>query len=388
MSTTPLLDGVTVLDLASVGPAARASRWLADYGATVVKVGPMPRDDTVQIVPPAYAYAAHRGMRRVRVDLKSDAGRAAYLRLVARADVVIESFRPGVIDRLGIGYDALTEANPKIVLCSTTGYGQDGPHASWAGHDLNYLAVTGYLHCSGTDENGRPALPGATIADSAGGGLHAVASICAALSHRDRTGEGIHLDVSIADGMLSLMSLVVDEHLATGVEPGPRHGVLTGRYAWYGVYGTADRRWLAVAAIEERFFDNLCRALGCDRWIGRQYDDDSVEAMRDDFVTAFASRDRDDWIEVLGPADTCVAPVLDIAEVTVDPQFGARGSFVDVEHPVEGSLRQVAGVLAGQVDATTQAIADGATSDTSDVFGGAGFDDDEIGSLIAAGVIA
>ena len=151
MDDRPLLDGVTVLDLASVGPAVRASRWLADWGADVVKVGPVPRDAGVQIVPPPYAYSAHRGMRRVLLDLKSDGGREAFLRLATVADVVIESFRPGVVDRLGIGHEAVRDRNPGIIYCSTTGYGQSGPRAGWAGHDLNYLAVGGYLHCSGRD---------------------------------------------------------------------------------------------------------------------------------------------------------------------------------------------------------------------------------------------
>ena len=163
----PLLDGITVLNLASVGPAVRAARWLADWGADIIKVGPVPRDAGVEITPPAYAYSAHRGMRRALLDLKSDGGRDAFLQLVAHADVVIESFRPGVVDRLGIGYEALRAVNPRIVLCSTTGFGQTGPRAQWAGHDLNYLAVGGYLHCSGRGSDGSPALPGATVADSA-----------------------------------------------------------------------------------------------------------------------------------------------------------------------------------------------------------------------------
>jgi len=144
-----VLDGITVLDLGSVGPAARASRWLADYGATVVKVGPVPTHAGVQIAPPFHAYGAHRGLKRLLVDLKAPAGRATFLRLAGGADVVIESFRPGVIERLGIGYEQLRAVNPGIVVCSTSGYGQDGPHAEWAGHDLNYLAVSGFLACSG-----------------------------------------------------------------------------------------------------------------------------------------------------------------------------------------------------------------------------------------------
>src|SRR5579872_1573015 len=219
-----MLEGITVLDLASVGPAARASRWLADYGATVVKVGPVPSREGVQITPPFHSYSAHRGLRRILVDLKSPAGREAFLRLAAGADVVIESFRPGVVDRLGIGYDALRAHNPAIVLCSTSGYGQDGPRARWAGHDLNYLAVSGFLASCTPGAGGRPPIPGATVADSAGGGLQAVTAILAALVRRGSSGEGAHLDVSAADGMLALMALGVDEHLATGAPQGPGSG--------------------------------------------------------------------------------------------------------------------------------------------------------------------
>ena len=154
-----LLDGVTVLDLSSVGPAARTSRWLADYGARVVKVGPPPKQSGVQIVPPFYAYSGHRGMERVLLDLKAASGRDAFLRLAERADVMIESFRPGVVDRLGIGDADVRAVNPGIVYCSTSGYGQTGPRSQWAGHDINYLAVGGYLDCSGRSAAGGPALP-------------------------------------------------------------------------------------------------------------------------------------------------------------------------------------------------------------------------------------
>ena len=138
-----------MLDLASVGPAARASRWLADYGATVVKVGPVPKDEGVQIVPPFYAYSAHRRLQRALFDMKAPEGREAFLRLAERADVVIESFRPGVVDRLGVGWEATSARNPRLVYCATSGFGQTGPRSQWAGHDLNYLGVGGFLHCGG-----------------------------------------------------------------------------------------------------------------------------------------------------------------------------------------------------------------------------------------------
>ena len=387
MDDRPLLEGVTVLVLASVGPAARAARWLADWGATVVEVGPIPRDRDLQITPPAHAYAAHRGMKRIMVDLQAENGRDAFLRLAAKADVVIESFRPGVVDRLGVGYEAVRVLNPGIVYCSTTGYGQTGPRSSWAGHDLNYLAVGGYLHCSGRDERGGPALPGATVADSAAGGLHAVAAVCAALVARAATGEGVHLDVSVADGVLALMSLAIDEHLAEGVQPGPREGLLTGRYAWYDLYQAGDGGWLAVAAIEPKFFANLCHILGCEQWIDRQYNDD-VETMRADFTAAFASRSRDDWVAELAPADACVSPVLDVPGVVADGQYGARGAFVEVTHPTSGRLRQVGAPLARQVDPVVLEIPDWTATATEELLVEVGVAPDTVTAWRTEGVIA
>ena len=387
MDDRPLLEGVTVLVLASVGPAARAARWLADWGATVVEVGPIPRDRDLQITPPTHAYAAHRGMRRLMVDLQAENGRNAFLRLAAKADVVIESFRPGVVDRLGVGYEAVRVLNPGIVYCSTTGYGQTGPRSSWAGHDLNYLAVGGYLHCSGRDERGGPALPGATVADSAAGGLHAVAAVCAALVARAATGEGVHLDVSVADGVLALMSLAIDEHLAEGVQPGPREGLLTGRYAWYDLYQAGDGGWLAVAAIEPKFFANLCHILGCEQWIDRQYDD-NVETMRADFTAAFASRNRDDWVAELAPADACVSPVLDVPGVVADGQYGARGAFVEVAHPTSGRLRQVGAPLARQVDPVVLEIPDWTATATEELLVEVGVAPDTVTAWRTEGVIA
>jgi alpha-methylacyl-CoA racemase len=383
------LHGVRVLDFSTVGPAARAARWLADYGADVVKVGAPARAGAVQIEPVFYAYSAHRGMRRIRLDLKADAGREAFLRLAAEADVVIESFRPGVVDRLGIGWEAVSAANPRIVYCSTSGYGQDGPRGQWAGHDLNYLAVGGYLDCSGRAADGGPALPGATIADSAGGGMHAVMSILAALVARQSTGVGTHLDVAAADGVLALMSLYVEQHLATGDEPGPRHDLLTGRYACYDLYEAADGGWLSVAAIEPHFWANLCRLLGLEEFVEHQTDDGRQDEIRGAFRARFAERPRDEWTAELGPADTCVAPVLSVAEVAADEQYAARGAIVEATHPTEGSFRQVGPVLAGQRgrgEAVT--VPDWSTTDTDAVLAAAGFSPAEIDALRAEGVAA
>jgi alpha-methylacyl-CoA racemase len=389
VSQRSLLDGVTVLDLASVGPAARTSRWLADYGATVVKVGPTPKLGGVQITPPFYAYAGHRDMLRAQFDLKADAGRVAFLRLATTADVVIESFRPGVVDRLGIGYSVVKELNPGVVYCSTTGYGQDGPYSQWAGHDINYLALGGYLDCSGRDEHGGPALPGATIGDGAGGGMQAVIAILAALVSRSATGVGSYLDVSVADGVLSLMSLHVDEYLATGSVPAPRHDLLTGRFACYDVYPCRDGEWLAVGAIEPQFFANLCRAIGCERWIEHQNDDAVQDQVRADFRAAFATRDRDDWVAELGPANTCVSAVASVPEVVDDPHFAARDTFSDAHDAQHGDFRQLGRVLAGMDRHQGVAEVRPATvTDTGELLRGAGFDETEVAALLEEGVVA
>lgn len=389
MPGSELLDGVTVLDLASVGPAARTSRWLADYGATVVKVGPTPKQGGVQITPPFYAYAGHRDMLRAQFDLKADAGREAFLALASTADVVIESFRPGVVDRLGIGYKTLQQVNPSLVYCSTTGYGQDGPYSQWAGHDINYLAVGGYLDCSGRDEAGGPALPGATIGDGAGGGMHAVIAILAALVHRSSTGEGAYLDVSVADGVLSLMSLHLDEFLATGAVPAPRHDLLTGRYACYDVYPCRDGQWLAVGAIEPQFFASLCRALGCEQWIDHQHDDAVQGAIRADIRAAFATKDRDEWVATLGPANTCVSAVASVPDVVDDPHFAARSTFSEAHDAAHGEFRQLGRVLAGMHrDHGVAEVRPGAVTDTGELLRGAGLNDTEVAALLEEGVVA
>jgi alpha-methylacyl-CoA racemase len=384
-----MLDGITVLDLASVGPAARASRWLADYGADVVKIGPVPKDGGVQIVPPFHSYGGHRGMRRLLVDLKADGGREAFLRLAAHADVLIESFRPGVMDTLGLGYETVAARNSRVVYCSTSGYGQDGPYASYAGHDLNYLALGGFLATTHARADGGPPVPGATVADSAGGGMQAVIAILAALVNRSASGEGAYLDVSAADGVLALMSLAIDDYLATGAEQGPRRGLLTGRYACYDTYEAADGGWLSVAAIEPRFWATLCRMLDCERWTEHQTDDSVQDDVRADLRAVFKTKTRDEWAALLMPADTCVAPVLTIPEVITDAQFAARGAFVEAERPEAGRFRQTGPVLAGQnAPEGPYKLRASTETDVDEILAAAGFDADEIARLRRDEVVA
>jgi alpha-methylacyl-CoA racemase len=383
-----LLDGVTVLDLASVGPAVRASGWLADYGASVVRIGPMPLDGDTQLTPKPHYYSGGRGTRRVRIDLKSEAGREAFLRLAATADVVIESFRPGVADRLGIGYDDVKCVNASIVYCSTSGYGQTGERAQWAGHDLNYLAVGGYLAGAEASNDGKPPIPGATIADGAGGGMQAVIAILAALVARASNGEGRYLDVAVADGVLALMSLQIDDVLATGADQPPGTAPLSGRYACYDTYRTADGRWIAVAAIETKFWANLCTLIGRADLVDKQYDEGAQDDLRAALAEVFVTKSRDEWIDLLAAADTCVSPVLSATEAAADPGFASRQVFTEAQLGTGDRWIQLAPLLAGAERAGRYDLPDLSTTDTDDVLIGCGLTKRELAALREQGAIA
>jgi alpha-methylacyl-CoA racemase len=218
--------------------------------------------------------------------------------------------------------------------------------------------------------------------------MHAVIAILAALLRRQAGGEGAYLDVSVADGVLQLMSLHVDRFLATGEEPGPGADILTGRYACYDVYAARDHKWLAIAAIEPAFFANLCRALGLERWIDSQMNDARQDEIRADFRAAFARRDRDEWVRELAANDTCVAPVSTIAELVEDEGYGARGVFAAAQHAEQGEFRQVGAVLAGASrSSSVHRVRDAAESDTDELLLAAGLRREEIEALRADGVV-
>lgn len=382
------LQGVTILDLSTVGPATRCARVLSDYGARVLKVGVPPSKMSLQTQPAYWSYSANRGMEQARIDLKAPEGKAAFLALVAKADVVLESYRPGVMQKLGLGFEELRKTNPEVILCATSGFGQSGPAARQVGHDLNYLASGGYLHTSNRRGDGGPPIPGATVADSAAGGMHAAMAIMAALLRRAQTGEGEFLDVAVADGVLWLTSLYVDQHLATGENPGPGHDVLTGRYACYDTYACGDGKWISVGAIEGHFFRNLLGCLGLEKWAESQYEDTAQDEIREDFTRVFRTRDRETWCAELLAADTCTAPVYEIAELVNDPQFLDRNAFVEAEHPTEGTFRQLAPLLAGMNRSTDPVpVPDWSLTNTDALLAEVGFAESEIADLRARGIV-
>lgn len=246
----------------------------------------------------------------------------------------------------------------------------------------------GFLACSGRDAEGRPALPGATVADSAGGGMHAAMSIMAALVGRATTGVGTHLDVSVVDGVLNLMSLYLDQYLATGEETRPGSALLTGRFACYGVYTAGDGRHLAVGAIEGKFFRNLCRLLDIGQFADAQYDSSRQDEIRQALQQRFSTRTRDEWVGILADKDACVAPVLDIAELATDRHLRSRATFMTANHPKHGNFEQLAPCLAGgEREQPTFDLPPAGHLDTDSVLGGAGFSADEIRKLRSSGSV-
>ncbi len=327
------LGGVTVLDLTRLLPGPYATQLLADLGADVLKIerpgeGDYARTMRAGDAPDVFG-AVNRGKRSVTLDLKRDPARAAFHDLAADADVVIESFRPGVAERLGVDYEAVSETNPDVVYCSLSGFGATGPNRDRAGHDLNYAAMAGLLDMTRAERDGRPAIPGIPVADMAGG-LFAALSVLGALLSRElgasASGDGGEfLDVALTDAVLALSQAVAPTALAGG-DPHARETPLTGQYPCYDVYETADGGWVTLAALEPQFWAAFCDAVDRPDLIDRQFSADPAEreAVREAVAETFRERSVDEWEARLGDADVMVAPVRSLATALESDQVAAR----------------------------------------------------------------
>ncbi len=386
--STPPLAGVRVLDLTRYIPGPYATLTLSDLGAEVIKIEP-PEGDPIRFFPPAAgddsaAHAAlNRGKRSVVVDLRAAEGPSVVRRLAARADVLVESFRPGVLARRGLGAPALMEAHPRLVYCSLTGYGQEGAYAGRAGHDVGYGALGGFLGAN-VDVEGRPILPKTQVIDMTAGLLAAV-GILAALQAREKSGRGQHVDVSLLRASLALMSLPLTRAWAGDGDP-EGAGELTGIYPCYGVYRCRDGRWLAVGALEPKFWERLCAALGrpelaADQWAAGEARIHARAALS----ALFASRSRDEWVQALAEHDVCVEPVLAMDEVASHPVAGA-GLW---DQPAGGAaVKTVApAVRLGGAPRETPPAAPLRGADTRAVLAEAGYTPAEVERMSAAGVL-
>ena len=392
------LEGVRVLDLSRLLPGPFCSLLLADFGADVVKVEDTGLGDYLRWSAPAVEgvedsakaarfLALNRNKRSVRLNLKDPDGVEALLTLAETADVLLESFRPGVLARLGCGPDQLRARNPRLVYCAITGYGQDGPLRDRSGHDMNYLGLVGLLGLTGEAE-GPPVQAGGQIADLGGGALMAAFGILAALRERDRSGEGQVVDVSMADGALSWLAMDAVRSLLG--EPQRRGEMeLGGRFLCYRPYACADG-WVTLGALEPKFFAAWCRGVGREDLVPHQFDPPGSSAHRE-VEAIFAGRTRADWEAFAGRVDCCLEPVLELEEALESPLVRAREMVVGVEQPGAAEPVRMLGapVKLGRTPADVhRRPAPSLGEDTLDVLREAGYDADRLAALEASGAIA
>ncbi len=322
------LVGVTVVELAGIGPGPYAGMVLADMGARVIKVDRV--GGSVELFPAPLRSRIHdRGKAMVEIDLKTEAGSSVLLELLRSSDALIEGFRPGVTERLGVGPAEALAVNPALVYGRITGWGQDGPLASTAGHDIDYIAVAGALGAIGGED---PEIPLNLVADFGGGGMFLVVGLLAGVISARSTGVGTVVDAAMVDGVANLMSMMHAGRAGGWWRDGRRSNVLDGAAPFYSVYRTADGRHMAVGALEPQFFSELIARLGLDgSWATRQYDLSGWPQLRAEMTGAFAGSTRAEWVDVFEGSDACVAPVMSIAEAIDHPHLRARGTFLEVD---------------------------------------------------------
>jgi alpha-methylacyl-CoA racemase len=393
------LSGIRVLDLSRLLPGGFCSLLLADFGADVLKVEDTGAGDYVRWAPPyyegaersassAFFLALNRNKSSIRVNLKSEEGREVLLRLVREADVLLESFRPGVLDRLGVGYDALREVNPRLVYCAITGYGQDGPNRDRPGHDMNYLGLVGLLGLTG-DRGGPPVQAAGQIADVGGGALTAAFGILAALRERDSSGEGQLVDVSMADGSLSWLGMVAARYFCDGVAPERGDLELAGALVCYRPYECADG-WVTLGALEPKFWQAFCRGVGREDLIDKQFERPGSEAHAA-VQEIFRARSREEWQAFASEHDCCLEPVLGLDEALGSELVRERDMVVELEQPGAERAVRLLGVpvkLSRTPGDAARAPGPGLGEHTDEVLASLGYAPEEVAALKEAGAVA
>lgn len=341
------LSTLKILDFSTLLPGPYATMLMADMGAEVLRVEAPGRVDLTKVVPPfdgkfstAFSYLT-RGKRSLALDLKQPEAVDQVKTLVQEYDIVVEQFRPGVMDRLGIGYEALKAVNPRLIYCAITGYGQTGPYRNRAGHDINYLALSGVASHCGRADSGPPPM-GIQIADVAGGSHHAVMGILAAVIHRQHTGEGQLVDISMTDAAFAMNAMAGAACLAGGQEQAPEAGMLNGG-TFYDYYQTKDGRWLSVGSLEPQFSARLCDTLGLPELknLALSQNPAHQRQLKEALKTRFAEKTLAEWQVVFADVDACVEPVLTITEAAEHPQLKARGMVIEVDRGDGKMQRQI-----------------------------------------------
>ncbi len=377
------LAGIRVLDLTRLLPGPMCSLHLADMGADVIKVEDTGQGDYARGMGSFYG-SVNRNKRSLAVDLKQAAGRELFLCLADSADVVIEGFRPGAVDRLHIAYDDIQPRNPKIVYCAMSGYGQTGPFRDRAGHDLNYLSYAGVIDQIGV-RGGPPVIPNIQMADLLGGSLSAVMGILAALIDAQRSGHGRYVDVAMSDCTLAHAVIPLSARHQYGAVAPRGEDMLSGGLPWYGIYETADGRYVAVASLEEKFWRRLCTALDREHWIGAYHGDATQrEQVRSELRDLLKSQTQAHWVARLEAADCCFSPVLTLDEALDHPQFAAR----DMIHTsADGLPRFAFPIRFSEFSFEARAPAPAHGEHSAQILGELGYSSEEITALRSDGVI-
>ncbi|MDY6831416.1 MAG: CaiB/BaiF CoA-transferase family protein [Thermodesulfobacteriota bacterium] len=376
------LTGIKVIDLSRLLPGPYCTMILADHGARVIAI-----EDRRFLADGLFLNTVNRNKEHITLNLKSEQGKKIFFELVKDADVVVEGFRPGVVEKLGVDYRTVAEKNPGIVYCSISGYGQTGEYRDRSGHDVNYLALCGVLDLIG-DRDRPPAIPGVQFADIAGGGMSAAIGILLALVARQTTGKGQYIDISMTDSMLAFLPTALFMYHAVGVFPERANALLSHRYAFYNIYETKDGRHISIGALEHRFWKNLCAHLGLDAFIVLQYDEARRQEIIDTLRDVFRSKTLEEWKADLAGVDCCWAPVQSVAEVLDDPFFAHREMVVASGDPDARKAKTIGvPVKLSDTPGRVRTVPDEFGQSTVAVLGELGYTKEQIETFFKDGVV-
>jgi crotonobetainyl-CoA:carnitine CoA-transferase CaiB-like acyl-CoA transferase len=387
-------SGIVVLDFARGYPGAYATMFLGDFGAEVIRIDPpvnRPAGQSINRDELAAYETVQRNKRSIVIDLKSVEGQEVLGRLVRKADVLLEGFRPGVMARLNADYETLKEINPRLIYCSLSGFGRDGPYAAVPAHDMNYISLGGILSLIG-QRNGTPYLPSNFIADLGGAAMHGLVGILIALFAREKTGKGQFVDIAYLDSVISLLALEAPNYFRTGKVPRRGETALTGRDPWTNVYRCKDGEYVTVACIEPHFWDNLCQAIGREDLISyhrESYPVEELDRVTGELADIFSTRTRDEWWQFFKNKEVCFGPVRYIDETFADPQVLHREMVVEVEQPGAGKVKQLGlPIKLSDTPGEIRSLGVCGGAHTREILSELGYDDGEISTLLGSGTVA